>query len=377
LKKILFLDSYYQGFIESLNSDGLTGSFEEFKLQISANRFGTGTALSEEFERLGWESDVLVPNFRDMQVAWRHQNRLKKPIMRGWSYGPHIARLPYSDIISTRIPHIHQTLIEQIKKIQPDVVFVQDLNILNSGLIKKIKANSGLVVGEIASPLPPRRLLDGYDLIVSALDPIVDKIANIGIKSRWVPLGFDLKNWSNFVPESNPREIDVVFIGSISRLHQPTLPLLVAIANKVENFSVYGPSSTRIALAGSSIEHIYKGEVWGSEMFGILGRSKISLNRHAEVAQGFATNMRMYESTGMGALLYTDATKKLGRLFTEDEEVLTYANPAEAAEMLPEILKDAERLKSIAIRGQRRTHAEHTYANRAERLQEIFSEFTP
>ena len=377
MKKILFIDSYYKAFIESLNSDGLTGSFEEFKLQISANRFGTGTALSEEFERLGWESDVLVPNFRDMQVAWRRQNKLKKPIMLGWNYGPHIARAPFSNFVSKRIPHIHQTLLEQVKQMKPDVVFVQDINFLNSGMLKKIKANSGLVVGEIASPLPPRRLIDGYDLIVSALDPIVDEIANLGIKSRWVPLGFDLKNWSNFVPESNPREIDVVFIGSISRLQKSTLPLLVAIANKVENFSVYGPSSTRIALAGSSLEHIYKGEVWGSEMFGILGRSKISLNRHGEVAQGFATNMRMYESTGMGALLFTDATKKLDRLFTENEEVLTYSNQAEAAEMLPEILKDVERLKSIAIKGQRRTHAEHTYANRAERLQEIFSEFTP
>lgn len=376
MKKILFIDSYDQGFIESLNSDGVTESLEDFKRQISANRFGTGTALSEEFERLGWESDVLVPNFRDMQVAWRCQNKLTKPIMRGWSYGPHIARVPFSNFVSKRVPHIHQTLLEQIKRTQPDVVFVQDLNILNSGLIKKIKANSGLVVGEIASPLPPLRLLDGYDLIVSALDPIVDKIGSLGIESRWVPLGFDLKNWSNFDPESNPRETDVVFIGSISRLQKSTLPLLVSIANKVENFSVYGPSSTRIALAGASISHIYKGEAWGSEMFGILGRSKISLNRHGEVAQGFATNMRMYESTGMGALLFTDATKKLDRLFTENEEVLTYSNQAGAAEMLPEILQDVDRLESIAIKGQRRTHAEHAYANRAERLQEIFSEFT-
>jgi spore maturation protein CgeB len=130
-----------------------------------------------------------------------------------------------------------------------------------------------------------------------------------------------------------------------------------------------------MALANTAFSHIYKGEAWGSEMFGILGKSKISLNRHGEVAQGFAANMRMYESTGMGALLYTDATKKLDRLFTENEEVLTYSNLAEAAEVLPELLKDDVRLKSIAINGQRRTHAEHTYANRAERLQEIFTEF--
>jgi spore maturation protein CgeB len=377
MRKILFLDSYYQGFIESLSSEAGMNTLDDFKERILGNRFGTGIALSDEFERLGWKTEVVVPNFRDMQVAWRHQNDLVKPIMQGWNHGPRIARLPLSNPFSTRIPHIHQTLIEQIRMMQPDVVYVQDLNFLNSGMIKKIKRESSLVVGEIASTLPPRRLLRGYDLIVSSIDPVVDQISSIGIESRWVPLGFDLKNWSNFDHESNPREIDVVFIGSISKYQKSTLPLLSKVASKVENFSIYGPSSTRIALAGASLSHIYKGEIWGSEMYRILGRSKISLNRHAEVAQGFANNMRMYESTGMGALLLTDATKKLDRLFTENDEVLTYSNPDEAAEMLPEILSDVERLKSIAIKGQRRTHAEHTYANRAERLQEMFSEFTP
>jgi spore maturation protein CgeB len=376
MKKILFLDSYYESFIEYLSSEANMNTLDDFKEQIVAKRFGTGIVFSDEFERLGWKTEVVVPNFRNMQVAWRQQNDLVKPIMQGWNYGPRIARLPFSNFFSTRIPHIHQTLIEQIRLMQPDIVYVQDLNFFNSGMIKKIKRNSGLVVGESASTLPPRRLLYDYDLIVSALDPVVDEISSMGIESRWVPLGFDLKNWSNFDHESNSREIDVVFIGSISNYQKSTLPLLATVASIVENLCVYGPSSTRIALADASLSHIYKGEAWGSEMYRILGRSKISLNRHGEVAQGFATNMRMYESTGMGALLLTDATKKLDRLFAENDEVLTYSNPTEAAEMLPEILKDVERLKSIAIKGQRRTHAEHTYANRAERLQEIFSEFT-
>jgi spore maturation protein CgeB len=127
-------------------------------------------------------------------------------------------------------------------------------------------------------------------------------------------------------------------------------------------------------MADASLSHIYKGEAWGSRMFEILGSSKISLNRHGEIAQGFATNMRMFESTGMGALLLTDATKKLDRLFIENQELLTYSSPIEAAGVIPEVLKDLDRLESVANSGQRRTHAEHTYANRAERLQEIFAE---
>lgn len=374
MKKILFLDSYYQGIIESLSLTSDLNTLSEFRDEISANRFGTGTALSTEFERLGWQTEVIVPNFLQMQTAWRQEHGLGKPIRHGWNYGPHIARMPFGGQLASRLPHIHQTLVKQIEHMQPDVVYIQDLNLLNASLIKTIKVSAGLIVGEIASPLPPRKLLVGYDLIVSALDPIVDEITKLGIESRWVPLGFDLNNWSDFDASKHSRNVDVVFIGSISRLQKSTLPLIAAVANTVENFSVYGPTSTGRAMADASLSHIYKGEAWGSRMFEILGSSKISLNRHGEIAQGFATNMRMFESTGMGALLLTDATKKLDRLFIENQELLTYSSPIEAAGVIPEVLKDLDRLESVANSGQRRTHAEHTYANRAERLQEIFAE---
>ena len=40
-------------------------------------------------------------------------------------------------------------------------------------------------------------------------------------------------------------------------------------------------------------------------MYKILGRSKISFNRHINTAENNANNMRLYEATGMGSLLLT------------------------------------------------------------------------
>jgi hypothetical protein len=45
-------------------------------------------------------------------------------------------------------------------------------------------------------------------------------------------------------------------------------------------------------------------------MYKILGRSRIVLNHRGDIAP-FANNLRLYEATGMGALLITDWKKNL------------------------------------------------------------------
>ena len=105
-------------------------------------------------------------------------------------------------------------------------------------------------------------------------------------------------------------------------------------------------------------------------MFEIFAKSKIVVNRHGEIAKGHATNMRMYESTGMGALLITDATKNLEELFKVNEEVVTYEDPDDAAEQIVKLLSNQSEMQRIAMQGQKRTHTQHTYAQRVQTILE-------
>ena len=50
-------------------------------------------------------------------------------------------------------------------------------------------------------------------------------------------------------------------------------------------------------------------------MYNILSRTKISFNRHINVAENNANNMRLYEATGMGSLLLTDKKDNLMKTF--------------------------------------------------------------
>ena len=56
-------------------------------------------------------------------------------------------------------------------------------------------------------------------------------------------------------------------------------------------------------------------------MYGVLAHRR-SLNRHIDVAEDHANNMRLYEATGVGTLLLTDAKHILSDLFAIGEEVV-------------------------------------------------------
>jgi spore maturation protein CgeB len=78
--------------------------------------------------------------------------------------------------------------------------------------------------------------------------------------------------------------------------------------------------------------------------------------------------MRLYEATGVGSLLVTDAKSNLHELFAPDAEVVTYASADELVEKARHYLAHDDELRAVAAAGQARTLREHTYAVRMREL---------
>jgi len=102
-------------------------------------------------------------------------------------------------------------------------------------------------------------------------------------------------------------------------------------------------------------------------MYEILQKSKIVINRHGEVAAGFANNMKLFETTGCGALLLTEAAPNLADFFAINE-CATYSSPVEAVSKINYYLENFEERKEIAMRGQERTMRDHTYTQRMAKV---------
>jgi len=111
--------------------------------------------------------------------------------------------------------------------------------------------------------------------------------------------------------------------------------------------------------------------LFGMEMFQQLQRTRVSLNTHVDIARTHASNMRLYEATGAGSCLLTDAKPLLHELFEPDVEVVAYANADECVEKVNYLLAHEEERRAIAKAGQQRTLRDHSFDNRAARLDEI------
>lgn len=138
----------------------------------------------------------------------------------------------------------------------------------------------------------------------------------------------------------------------------------LARSTKIEFFG-YGVESLN---RSSPIVACHHGEVWGLEMYRALARSRVTLNRHINVAENNANNMRLYEATGVGALLITDRKDNLGELFEVGKEVVAYSSPEEAAELIRYYIEHPSEARAISLAGQARTLRDHTYQRRMEEL---------
>jgi spore maturation protein CgeB len=106
-------------------------------------------------------------------------------------------------------------------------------------------------------------------------------------------------------------------------------------------------------------------------MYEILARSRMTLNTHGRIAGHDANNLRLFEATGMGSLLVTDAKRNMSDLFEVGSEVVTYRDAEECAKVVRYYLDHPDEAASISAAGQRRTMRDHTWANRMARLVEL------
>jgi hypothetical protein len=104
---------------------------------------------------------------------------------------------------------------------------------------------------------------------------------------------------------------------------------------------------------------------FGLGMYQTLQSSYVTFNKHTFAAMGCVDNIRLFEATGVGSCLLTDAGSNLGDLFSPGEEVMVYRNLAECLDILKELLACPSKALTIGKRGQKKTLTCHTVQARA------------
>ena len=371
--KLLIVDTYYPAYLASVYRRAPDLSARDYQTQIGAlleQCFGTSDFYSRHLNALGVEARDLVVNCVPLQSVWaREAGRPMQSLFL--KLPPQVYRIPLAGRLFAMIPGLLDIAISQIRAFKPDVLYCQTLSFFPPQVLATLKKEVKLIVGQVASPLPAESFLAGYDLILTSFPHFVPRLKEIGVASEYFRIGFDPRVLERLGPVA--KDVDASFVGGISRHHGKAIPILEHLAATTPiQFFGYGAQALD---ADSPIRTRHHGEVWGMDMYRALARSRVTLNRHIDVAENFANNMRLYEATGVGTLLITDQKDNLDELFKIGKEVVAYGSPEEAADLIRYYLSHPEEAVAIAKAGQKRTLRDHTYKQRMEELVAILKPY--
>jgi hypothetical protein len=253
----------------------------------------------------------------------------------------------------------------QIRAFQPDVVLNQELAYLPGRDFHRREDRQYLLMGQIASSLPEGDSFENYDLIISSLPNQVAWFRDHGVKSELNRLGFEPSVLELLGPQPE-RDIPLSFVGSLSPDHGKRIAFLEYVATHAP-LKVWGNGIERLPKS-SPLHACYQGEAWGREMYEILRRSKLTLNFHIDLAEDWANNLRLYEATGMGTLLLTDAKRNLAEIFVPGEHVAAYADAQDCVRQIHALLADDATRERIAAAGQQHAIKTQNYYLRTREI---------
>ena len=364
--RIALLDTYYPRFLAAHYAahPGLAReSYARQRQDLTDQVFGTSDFYSRHLRSMGHDAQDLIVNCMPLQKKWAMEQRVRYSPL-ALKLPQRLLRLPAIGPWLSELPGMVDIAVNQIKATRPDVLYCQDLWFLPPQKLAELRPYVKLIVGQIASPLPPEAYLKGYDLILTSFPHFVPRLRAKGVASEYLRIGFDTRVLE--LLGEVKKDIDASFVGGISRHHGRALPMLEYLARSTPiEFFGYGVASLG---RNSPIVVRHHGEVWGLDMYRALARSRVTLNRHINVAENYANNMRLFEATGVGTLLITDLKHNLGEMFEVGREVVAYSSSEEAAELIRYYIAHPDEASEIARAGQARTLRDHTYLRRMEEL---------
>lgn len=373
--------------------------YETGAAELHADAFGWADFYSRNLRALGVEAYELVANADWLQAAWAREHGCAQT----------------GDAL----------VLEQLGRLRPDVLFVQDMFRFGAGFIRAARERVPrlrLVLGWCCAPYTNADVgaFRSCDALLTCTPGFVVDFSTAGHRAFLLNHAFEPTVLER-MPDAPPIEADVVFAGTVvkgRRWHDLRARLLEHLVKAGFGLQVFGSliveSSLRtrgkqlawvgmqalrgVGLAGVAdwVGFLRRAQSWrtrptverfpealmaavrppifGRVMYERLRSARVALNAHIDVTPRFAGNMRLFEATGVGTCLLTDWKENLGDLFEVDSEVVAYRSLDECSEKLRWLLANESGRRAIADAGQRRTLRDHTFALRAIQLDGIIRE---
>lgn len=328
--------------------------------------FGWADFWTRPLAKYGFELSDIVVNAKSLQHTWARERGLAFDRQR-W--------LP-------------QIALAQASVWRPEIVFAEDFHTVDAALLRELRnrcPSVRAVIGHCGAPHAGCDAVACWDLALSNIKAYVDEFRAQGRRAEYLPHAFSTQVLERMAATGGPR-VPFSFVGSMlpeADHHVERIATLQQLA-RATSIAIYAPTPTgwqerlrRLLRSEPArpldpvIRRRLQPPRFGLAMFDLLARSDVSFNQHIDVARGNASNMRLFEATGVGSCLLTDAVPDLAELFDEDREVATYRSAGEAIDKARYLLEHDAARQAIAVAGRQRTLRDHTFEQRAPLLADL------
>lgn len=346
--------NFYNGYLRDfyrVRPELVEATYDDQLSALLKDGFTAAHLHVENLREMGFDTRLVIANCAALQASWVRENNLKPQ-----------ARM------SAR-----QFAARQIEMFRPDVLYTLDAVTFDAKFISELDHRPKVIVGWCGFPVPKETDWSNFDLILSSFDPILAEARERGAGEalRFYP-GFPEEYRMEHAPEP---EWDVVFSGQLTEKHESRLRSLHAL---IEWAGRAPERSSRLGLLvpdyPSTLEWPNQGAKWGKEMLRYLRRGRIVVNIDVDAFNAQPPNMRLIESTGVGAFVLTSYHVELGRFFEPRREVETFRSIEEMIEKIDHYLANPREREAIARRGRERCLAQHGLRDRSRWLAGLLME---
>jgi hypothetical protein len=365
--------------------DAVNWSYERQRKWLFSDYWGSTDAYETFLGRYGYEPTDLIADCPRLNTAWWREN----------GGGPQ--------------PDADGVLAAQIRRLDPEILYIEGIERYAPARIAWMKDQCPglrLTILTSGTDINYDALLPMGDLFIARIPKIVPQLRARGYDAELLRHAFDTRVLERMGPPP-PKDIALSFTGALvfgANAHHKRQLVLDAVARELpltlfsdsmnslpKAVSLYGRDAAAAALSrlmpnrrvggrlGAVIESIRrrrslptlqydallrrhaKPAVFGMDMFRTLAASRVTLNVQPEIGLGSATNMRIYEATGVATCLVTDMANDLHELFVPDEEIVAFASIDELLSKLRALDDHPADAIEIGRRAQARVIRDHTY----------------
>jgi len=256
---------------------------------------------------------------------------------------------------------INKSLPSAVRKIDPDLILVFKGEVISDTVLKKLSQSHRLALvypDTYRFPAILRGRLQYFDVVFTAANKH-EFYYKLGAK-RVVTLPWACDPELHRRLQEVTKIYPISFIGTFYLERYLLLKQLREFKEKIHIFGnhwVIKPAQVFPA-------------VYGEEYVKVVNQSVINLNiHHPKDVEADAPNMRVFEITGCGGLLFTEEMPSINKYFSTNE-VVSFSDVIELKEKIKYYLENNSEMEEIRERAILRSYKEHSYLVRAKNLVE-------